>query len=167
MHAISNPLCPGNGDLRVVLSGHLWAGLHVGHARSIRPVFDYRITGVEAQIKTKKKQYVHQTRFKRGNDNLTSTPITLCMTIKQKVLSLILDMLTELLMMQIAVKKSVIGNEIWKNVTFKVEAWVPSIKPGSIFMLFTGICIINNSVSIQGYRSKNSESIFRSMVIMV
>ena len=53
MHAISNPLSPGNGDLRVVLSGHFCASLHVGHARSIRPVFDYRITGVEAQIKTK------------------------------------------------------------------------------------------------------------------
>ena len=53
MHAISNPLSPGNGDLRVVLSGHFCASLHVGHARSIRPVFDYRITDVEAQIKTK------------------------------------------------------------------------------------------------------------------
>ena len=53
MHAISNPLSPENGDLRVVLSGHFCASLHVGHARSIRPVFDYRITGVEAQIKTK------------------------------------------------------------------------------------------------------------------
>ena len=56
MHAISNPLSPGNGDLRVVLSGHFCASLHVGHARSIRPVFDYRITGVEAQIKTKTKK---------------------------------------------------------------------------------------------------------------
>ena len=56
MHAISNPLSPGNGDLRVVLSGHFCASLHVEQARSIRPVFDYRITGVEAQIKTKKKQ---------------------------------------------------------------------------------------------------------------
>ena len=55
MHAISNPLSPGNGDLRVVLSGHFCASLHVGHARSIRPVFDYRITGVEAQIKTNKQ----------------------------------------------------------------------------------------------------------------
>ena len=39
--------------MRVVLSGHFCAILHVGHARSIRPVFDYRITGVEVQIKTK------------------------------------------------------------------------------------------------------------------
>ena len=54
MHAISNPLCPGNGDLRVVLSGYFCASLHVGHARSIRPVFDYRITDLEAKIKTKK-----------------------------------------------------------------------------------------------------------------
>ena len=54
MHAISNPLSPGNGDLRVILSGHFCASLHVGHTRSIRPVFDYRITGVEAQIKTNK-----------------------------------------------------------------------------------------------------------------
>jgi len=53
MHAISNPLSPGNGDLRVVLSGHFCASLHVGHARNIKPVFDYRITSVEAQIKTK------------------------------------------------------------------------------------------------------------------
>ena len=57
MHAISNPLSPGNGDLRVVLSGHFCASLHVGHARSIRPVFDYRITGVEAQIKTKQTKF--------------------------------------------------------------------------------------------------------------
>jgi len=54
MHAISNPLSPGNGDWRVVLSGHFCASLHVGHARSIRPEFDYRITDVEAQIKTNK-----------------------------------------------------------------------------------------------------------------
>ena len=56
MQAISNPLSPGNGDLRGVISGHFCASLHVGHARSIRPVFDYRIMGVEAQIKTKTKQ---------------------------------------------------------------------------------------------------------------
>ena len=55
MHAISNPLSPGNGDLRVVLSGHFCASLHVGHVRSIRPGFNYRITGVEAQIKTNKQ----------------------------------------------------------------------------------------------------------------
>ena len=55
MHAISNPLSPGNGDLRVVLSGHFCVSLHVGHARSIRPVFDYRITGLEGQIKTNKQ----------------------------------------------------------------------------------------------------------------
>ena len=54
MHAISNPLSPGNRGLRVVLSRHFCASLHVGHARSIRPVFDYRITGVEAEIKTNK-----------------------------------------------------------------------------------------------------------------
>ena len=53
MHAISNPLSPGNRGLKVVLSRHFCASLHVGHARSIRPVFDYRITGVEAEIKTK------------------------------------------------------------------------------------------------------------------
>ena len=58
MHAISNPLSPGNGDLRVVLSGHFCASLHVGHARSIKPVFGYRITGVEAQIKTNKTNKV-------------------------------------------------------------------------------------------------------------
>ena len=56
MHAISNPLSPGNRGLRVVLSRHFCASLHVGHARSIRPVFDYRITGVEAAIKTKNEQ---------------------------------------------------------------------------------------------------------------
>ena len=55
MHAISNPLSPGNRGLRVVLSRHFCASLHVGHARSIRPVFDYRITGVEAEIKTNKQ----------------------------------------------------------------------------------------------------------------
>ena len=55
MHAISNPLSPGNGDLRGVLSGHFCASLHVGHARSIRPVFDYRITVVVGQIKNKIK----------------------------------------------------------------------------------------------------------------
>ena len=56
MHAISNPLSPGNRGLRVVLSRHFCASLHVGHARSIRPVFDYRITGVEAEIKTNKQK---------------------------------------------------------------------------------------------------------------
>ena len=56
MHAISNPLSPGNGDLRAVLSGHLCASLHVGHARRIRPVFDYRITDLEAHIKTNKNK---------------------------------------------------------------------------------------------------------------
>ena len=63
MHAISNPLSPGNGDLRVVLSGHFCASLHVGHARSIRPVFDYRITGVEAQIKTKKTKLIKRSKL--------------------------------------------------------------------------------------------------------
>ena len=58
MHAISNPLSLGNGDLRVVVSGHFCASLQVGHARSNRPVFDYRITGVEAQIKTKQNKQI-------------------------------------------------------------------------------------------------------------
>ena len=35
---------PGEWGLRVVLSGHFCASLNVGHARSIKPVFDYRIT---------------------------------------------------------------------------------------------------------------------------
>ena len=52
------PFEPGEWGLRVVLSGHFCASLHVGHARSIRPVFDYRITDVEAQIKTKQNKYV-------------------------------------------------------------------------------------------------------------
>ena len=38
------PFEPGEWGLRVV-----------GHARSIRPVFDYRITDVEAEIKTNKQ----------------------------------------------------------------------------------------------------------------
>ena len=42
-------------SVTVTLSRHFCASLHVGHARSIRPVFDYRITGVEAQIKTNKQ----------------------------------------------------------------------------------------------------------------
>ena len=40
--------------LRVVLSGHFCASPDVGHAKRIRLVFDYRITDLEAQIKTKK-----------------------------------------------------------------------------------------------------------------
>ena len=57
MHAISNPLSPGNGDLRVVLSGHFCVSLHVRHARRIRPIFNYRIsiTDLEAKIKTIKQ----------------------------------------------------------------------------------------------------------------
>ena len=56
MHAISNPLSPGYRGLRVVFSGHFCASLHVGHARSIRLVFDYRIYDVEAEIKTNKNK---------------------------------------------------------------------------------------------------------------
>jgi len=59
LHAISNPLSLGNGDVRVVLSGHFCASLHVGHARRIRPVFDHRITDLEAQIKTNKTNKSH------------------------------------------------------------------------------------------------------------
>ena len=55
MHAINNPLSLGNRGLRVVLSGHFCANLHVGHARRIRPIFDYRITDLEAQIKKTNK----------------------------------------------------------------------------------------------------------------
>ena len=54
MHAISNPLSLGNRGLRVVLSGCFCTSLHVGQARRIRLVFDYRITDLEAQIKTNK-----------------------------------------------------------------------------------------------------------------
>jgi len=53
MQTISNPLSPGNRGLRVVLSGHFCTLLHVRHARRIRLVFYYRITELEAQIKTK------------------------------------------------------------------------------------------------------------------
>ena len=49
------PFEPGEWGPRVVLSGHFCASLHVGHARRIRPVFNYRITDLEAQIKTKKQ----------------------------------------------------------------------------------------------------------------
>ena len=49
------PFEPGEWGLRVVLSGHFCASLHVGHARRIRPVFNYRITDLEAQIKTNKQ----------------------------------------------------------------------------------------------------------------
>ena len=49
MHTISNPLSPGERGLRVV------ARPHVGHERRIVPVFNYRITDLEAQIKTKQK----------------------------------------------------------------------------------------------------------------
>ena len=56
MHAISNPLSPRNRGLRVVLSKHFCASLHVGHARRIRLVFDYRITDLEAKIKTNKNK---------------------------------------------------------------------------------------------------------------
>ena len=48
------PFEPGKWGLRVVLSGHFCTSLHVGHARRIRPVFNYRITDLEAQIKTNK-----------------------------------------------------------------------------------------------------------------
>ena len=40
--------------LRVVLSGHFCASSHVGHAR---PVCDYKITDLEAQIKTKNETF--------------------------------------------------------------------------------------------------------------
>ena len=39
----------------IMLSGHFCMSLHVGHARKIRLVFNYRITDLEAQIKNKKK----------------------------------------------------------------------------------------------------------------
>ena len=48
------PFEPGEWGMRVVLSGHFCASLHVGHARRIRPVFNYRITDMEAKIKTNK-----------------------------------------------------------------------------------------------------------------
>ena len=40
--------CDSNGQTMVIC-----ASLQVGHARRIRSVFDYRITDLEAQIKTK------------------------------------------------------------------------------------------------------------------
>ena len=46
MHAISNPLSPGNRGLRVVLSGHFCASLHAGHARRTRPILNYRIVTI-------------------------------------------------------------------------------------------------------------------------
>ena len=49
-----HPFEPREWGLRVVLSGHFYASLHVGQARRIRPVFNYRITDLEAQIKTNK-----------------------------------------------------------------------------------------------------------------
>ena len=54
------PFEPGDWGLRVVLSGHFCASLHVGHARRIRPVFDYRITDLEAQIKTNKTNEISE-----------------------------------------------------------------------------------------------------------
>ena len=39
--------------LKVFLLGHFSMCPHVGHTRRIRPVFPYRITDLEAQIKTK------------------------------------------------------------------------------------------------------------------
>ena len=48
------PFDPRKWGLRVVLSWHFSASLNVEHARRIRPVFDYRITDLEAQIKTNK-----------------------------------------------------------------------------------------------------------------
>ena len=44
-----------SSNLRSVIRDSKVRGLslHVGHARRIRPVFNYRITDLEAQIKTK------------------------------------------------------------------------------------------------------------------
>jgi len=50
------PFERGNRGLRVILSGHFCESLHVGHARRIRLVFDYRITYLEAQIKKTNRQ---------------------------------------------------------------------------------------------------------------
>ena len=47
------PFEPGGWGLRVVLGRHFCASPHVGHARRIRLVFNYRITDLEVQIKTK------------------------------------------------------------------------------------------------------------------
>ena len=46
---------PGEWGLRDVLSGYFCANPHVGHAGGIRPVLDYRITNLEAQIKKNKQ----------------------------------------------------------------------------------------------------------------
>ena len=51
------PFEPWEWVLRVVLSGHFCVSLHLGHARRIRLVFDYRITDLEAQIKTKNNMF--------------------------------------------------------------------------------------------------------------
>ena len=46
------PFETGEWGLRVVLLRHFCASPHVGHARRVRPIFNYRITDLEAQIKT-------------------------------------------------------------------------------------------------------------------
>ena len=59
------PFEPGEWGLRVVLSRHFCGSLHVGHARRIRPIFNYRITDLEAHIKTNKtNNIVRQLYFK-------------------------------------------------------------------------------------------------------
>ena len=58
------PFEPWEWGLRVVHPGHFCASFHVGHARRIRPVFNYRNTDLEDQIKTNKKKvktrYIYQ-----------------------------------------------------------------------------------------------------------
>ena len=70
--------------LRVVLSGHFCMSLHVGHARNIRLVFDYRITDVEAQIETNKRY--NQLHAKTWSFRLTLASVLLPLFGRQKTL---------------------------------------------------------------------------------